>query len=1445
MRLFHALLFWIASACTSVVLAQPYWVRHVGSLGNDHISDVKVDEAGDIYITGEFSGDADIADSLYTAAGGLDCFVAKLSPAGGIIWWKRAGGLGIDRGIKLAFGPNNTLAVVGEFMGVADFQGTTLSSANFTPDMFCMLMDRGTGDQLWIRHGGGNTGSDRPYGVTVAPNGQVTMAGEFQGTASWSGFSLTSIDDQDEDGPTMDVVIVSYAANGDALWVQQGATDRSDRAIDIVNDPQGNLYVAGQFSDTITFDVQHLNAMYNATFLLKLDPSGNEVWFRRCGGGIFDHVRDMLYTPDGNLLLGGDLQGTMIFLDSEPDMISGESPYNYYLLRVGLDGELIAHAQIGSSNGVSARGIDLRNDTIAVGGQFNCQFTGLASVYGNGLFMAAGAEDLFVTKHRYSDLGFISARHYGGPGSKLAGQVASLSNGDVLLCGSFTRSISFATTGPNAIGIDHFPGMGSSAFPAPPADCPDLQNTLFRSQLSRGLKDGLLARTFVRTPVVYDWWKHPATACDHPPHWTMCVGDDPSALECPDTLRACGAINISAFLPFIPSFGVSTSVGPLIEVDWSNGDTLLSTTVEESGTYQASVHTANGCWSWTDDIVAIVDPIPDIPLISDGLAQNVGDQSPTPITLCDPDSVAIWSTNPDPSTDTFWTFDDGSGVIDTIYGTSVYADTTGEWTFHMVSDAGCSSSTSISITDNDTPVLSELDAEVTLDFPQDSLNTDSVWLCPGEELQVELSIQWFLNGVPVGFPTGLTLLVGVDSANMDTHGDPSSWSCPLGGLAPGWNHLDFYLLIITGSCGAGDSLWFHFTEDIWLGLWPALELDLSITGAHSMCVGDSVLITADCPLCQSIVWSGGNVAGAVTNSVWVVDEATYTVNGDATDVHGCAFEDAASHTILFPDGPLLYTDPANGIICPMDSALIYTLTPGTMQIWYGPFGPVPNNALELWSSVPGEYYLSMTDTLGCNLYSDPVLITAYSTPYLNVIPDQVLCLNEPDALLQVMTTAPSTIVWAAPLSGNSQQQVVTEPGVYSVSSTACNITTEMSVTVIQSNVLAQIAEPGPFDLCTGEGVVLHAVPGPAIFIWQPGNIFADSLVVLQPGNYTLQVVDGNGCADTSDVVTVTMTDVAEPLWVVGDSLCAGETAVLTANGSGTVTWYADPGAQNALVTGNSLVLPALTQDTIFYVQQIDGSCTSAIQVATAEVAMSPGDVSIDAPAASCGDESVLITLIAPPGVDAVWSTPTGQVTGTTIVIDPFTTADAGVYTASPFLGDCQGEAISTVVEHSDPSLFSLGPDTTYCIGGYFALSVPSNYLSPVWSTGSTDHTILVGSNGTFTVNAIDANGCAVQDAIQLSGIECGIVIPNVITPNADGDNDFFVVIGTAGYTLAIRVYNRWGQVVWQSAGQDIRWNGNHADGGVLPDGVYYYEILRTGLATNEAYTGYVQILRGK
>ena len=150
-----------------------------------------------------------------------------------------------------------------------------------------------------------------------------------------------------------------------------------------------------------------------------------------------------------------------------------------------------------------------------------------------------------------------------------------------------------------------------------------------------------------------------------------------------------------------------------------------------------------------------------------------------------------------------------------------------------------------------------------------------------------------------------------------------------------------------------------------------------------MCVGDSVLLTMDCANCTEFVWSGGSVDGAITPSVWATDADEYSVNGTLIDEHGCSFEGEALHDVVFPAGPLLSIIPPDGIICPFDSALIYTTTPGTGLVWYGPYGPVPNDSQQLWSGIPGEYYLTMTDSMGCALVSDPALLTGYSTPYLN------------------------------------------------------------------------------------------------------------------------------------------------------------------------------------------------------------------------------------------------------------------------------------------------------------------------------------------------------------------------------------------------------------------------------------------------------------------------------
>ena len=1385
-------------------VAQPFWSLRVGSPGNDRISDVKSDAAGNLFVTGEFSGTADFGEITMNAVGGLDAFVAKVSPDGEVIWFKSLGGYGLDRGIKLALGPSNTLAVTGEFMGTADFQGTTLVSQNYTADMFTALFDRTTGTMQWVRQGGGALAADRPYGVTIAPSGQVTIAGEFKGTAAWDGFSLTSTPDQDSGIPTQDVVVVSYAADGTPLWVQQGAADRADRAIDVVNDPQGNIYVAGQFSDTITFDQTHLNPMYNATFLLKLDPAGQEVWFRRCGGAVFDHVRDMLYTPGGELLLTGDLQGNMIFLDSAPDMITGQDPYNYYLLRVGTDGELIASEQVGSENGLSAGAIDLRNDTVVVLGQFNCQFTDMSTHYGGtGLFMAAGEEDLFLSKHRFSDLGFIESRQVGGPGTKLYGQVAILPDGDVVCSGSFERSVSYIVEAQDQVTLDWwFPNYDNLvAAPEWYGDCGWFQEQGFRGQSAIGLTDGLLARVYERDSVVYDWWHRMDPQCAHDTVWTMCVGA-PWGSGCPDTVTFCGIGELTAQLPFPPSFDEDdyqvNSAGPLVTFEWNNGDTTISITVITTGWYAVDVESVNGCWAWSDSVYAVVNPMPPVPLISDDVVVNTNSSNPEWITLCDPEVATIWCSNIDPSTDWYWsTYVSDTLPPDTFHVPSITVDTTGYWWFTMTTDAGCSYSTPIGIQDLGTPVMPDLTMTGTITFPQDSLGIDSVWLCANDLLHITVDPQWYINGLPVDFPADLVLQARRNGGTWSTvQDDEDFWTWSTYDHSYGWNVYELDLRVLNAPCG-DDTLLFHLLDSIWVATWPVVPVNVSVSGPPTICVGDSVQLTGTCTNCTSNYWSGPGVSGETDLTVWIYVVGTYQLHGVHTDIHGCISNDYAYITVQAPPGPLLNVDPPDGIICPNDSAHIWTITPGTYQIWYGPAGPVPNNSQHLWSALPGEYYLTMVDLEGCFLTSDPVLLTGYGTPYLNVAPDNVLCLENDEATIQVVTTVPSSIVWAPPLSGNALLQTVTSPGTYAVTSTACGITTELEVTIVASTVQAEVLDPGPFVLCPGDSVVLEAVTGQAIYVWQPLGVYASSVTVTTPGQYTLQAIDGNGCTDTSAPIEVSLYTFSQPLVTTGDTICAGDDATLMATGSDVITWYADAQGSLPVGTGGSISVPGMMADTVLYVQQSDGVCATPLMPVHITVLDLSTELSISGPGSVCSGSSVTLTAFAEGATDYAWSTPGGPFTGMQVVLTNVTAADAGLYICTASAGNCATAVDTFLLQVSTTGSMDIGANVTICPGATALFAVPVELSDVLWNGVPGGDTAVFAAEGWVVAQGTDANGCVLTDSawvdlmafgLQLTTNDVEICAGNSAVLNANGtgtlvwstEPDMDPVVGTGG-----------------------------------------------------------------
>ncbi len=96
---------------------------------------------------------------------------------------------------------------------------------------------------------------------------------------------------------------------------------------------------------------------------------------------------------------------------------------------------------------------------------------------------------------------------------------------------------------------------------------------------------------------------------------------------------------------------------------------------------------------------------------------------------------------------------------------------------------------------------------------------------------------------------------------------------------------------------------------------------------------------------------------------------------------------------------------------------------------------------------------------------------------------------------------------------------------------------------------------------------------------------------------------------------------------------------------------------------------------------------------------------------------------------------------------------------------------------------------------------------------------------TYEVTITSANGCEAIGSIELNVNEPEYMIPNAFTPNGDGRNDFFNVV-TKGLIeiVQFRVYNRWGQLVYNNTNPSQGWDGN-VNGRPAPSDVYVYTIM--------------------
>ncbi|MFL5762679.1 MAG: gliding motility-associated C-terminal domain-containing protein [Bacteroidia bacterium] len=189
-------------------------------------------------------------------------------------------------------------------------------------------------------------------------------------------------------------------------------------------------------------------------------------------------------------------------------------------------------------------------------------------------------------------------------------------------------------------------------------------------------------------------------------------------------------------------------------------------------------------------------------------------------------------------------------------------------------------------------------------------------------------------------------------------------------------------------------------------------------------------------------------------------------------------------------------------------------------------------------------------------------------------------------------------------------------------------------------------------------------------------------------------------------------------------------------------------------------------------------------------------------------------------------------------------------------GVCQTDSTLVINVDGINAAFTANPTT-----GLSPLTVDFTNLSSgastyMWTFGNgTSSTALdptttfVGMNNYLvTLIATNANGCQDTASIIIHVEEISVLtVPNVFTPNGDGENEtFHAVLAESLTDFKATIYDRWGLKMYEWTDANAGWNGTAKNGKPAPDGTYYYIINGRGIDSKDyMYTGWLQLLRDK
>jgi gliding motility-associated-like protein len=501
----------------------------------------------------------------------------------------------------------------------------------------------------------------------------------------------------------------------------------------------------------------------------------------------------------------------------------------------------------------------------------------------------------------------------------------------------------------------------------------------------------------------------------------------------------------------------------------------------------------------------------------------------------------------------------------------------------------------------------------------------------------------------------------------------------------------------------------------------------------------------------------------------------------------------------------------------------------------------------------GNYNVTVTDANGCSLTTvvgiiepAPVAININSLSYFGGY--NVSCNGVNDGAIDISVfggIGGYTYSWSN--GANSQDINNIMAGLYSVTATDANgCTAVMSVSLLEPPKLNATVDELIAAKCNGnpDGSIFVSVSGGVAgytYSWNNGLITKD-ITGIGAGTYVLNVVDQNGCVTS---ISATITEPAPILtsYMVSNPTCNGmNDGNVTAFASGGLAPYTynwsngASGATNMNLGGGSYMVS---------VKDANG-CINEVVIDVKEPAALA--LTRDVKSVKCSrDSSGAIDCSVDGGTSPysfTWST------GSTS--EDLNSLKAGTYFVT--VTDAHGCIVKDEIalREPDPLVVNLSSPVQYNgynismyngTDGLINVTVAGgvNPYSYFWENNSLAQNQYNLSAGGYSVTCTDANGCRTAANITLTQ-PLDLEMPTGFSPNNDGKNDNFIVHGIEAYpSNYLTVFNRWGNIVYQTAMYNNNWNGTNADGQALPDATYFVLLEVNG--QEKVLKGYVEIRR--